>query len=147
MKHKLLATLMFTAALSTIACDKSSSDKASDCLSDAACKAQVAAASGAAGPQLYPLGPQAAGQVPPGLINQPFRVSSVANAAIKAQSAKVQAQIADYDNNPLSTYYKAPTPDVPKATVEPPGLNKGAPASIEPVAQEGSLSDTSGATR
>jgi hypothetical protein len=72
------------------------------------------------GPQLFPLAQQAAatGQVPQAALNQTFRISSVANAAIKAQSAKVAKAIAADDNNPMSTYYKVPTPDVAKATEE-----------------------------
>jgi len=141
---------MFVAALSQIACNnQSSQDKASACLSDPVCRQQVAAASA---PQLFPLGatagvpgalpPAVAGQVP-GIPAQPFNYATVANAAIKAQSAKVAQKINEDDNNPLSTYYKSPTPNAVKSVSQVSAESTQAsasPASREPAAADVSSS-------
>src|SRR4051812_17800508 len=108
MKSKFLASMMFAAALSQVACDKSPQETASDCVSKGPACTQLVMQS--QGPMLIPLGaatagltPGAPGQVP--LTQQPFRTATIANAAIQAHSLKVAQAIAADDANPLSPYY------------------------------------------
>lgn len=159
MKHKLLAITMLIAGAAQVACNNNS-PSAAECNANPNCRAGVLASAGYGGygqPTLIPLGPPpmaAASQVPPGgapLANQPFRVSSIANAAIKAQSLKVAAAIAADDNNPQSPHWKIPTPDVSQsasaqassrtpaststAAIQPSSANSGGSSDIGEAAQ------------
>jgi hypothetical protein len=116
MKHKFLTAILFAAAVSQVACDnKSSSEKAQDCMADPVCRQTVVQSTGG---QLFPLASAqaASGQVPTALINQPFKVSTVANAAIKQQSLKVAQGLKENAENPWSDYHQFEAPVAPKAT-------------------------------
>jgi hypothetical protein len=152
MKHKILAILMFTAAVSTVAC---SDDKGSSAGGPQTCatnptlpgcslqQAALAQVPGAGSPAAAALAARGIVLTPPGAPQTPLTPPgvppvagttppqtgvgiAVTSKAIQAQAAKVQAALEADSQNPESSHYAGQSDD---------GGNSRAPASIAPVTQ------------
>jgi len=160
MKNKLLAILMIAAAAMQVACDdnKSSQQKASDCMSDPTCYSMV---HGPSGGILFPLGQSMPGTavagmptaipgqvptagtpyglptvLPTGVATKAFKSSEALNAMVKQQSVKVAAAIMADDSNPNSPHYQIPTPtNLPTASSA--SAPSGQAAARDPASQGG----------